>query len=75
MAIHHKVERLGTRLWHESLPYQQLIQNSVQLNIFHFAKNKFHHNVFELIITKENFESFSTQVKRMLEALPELLFR
>lgn len=60
-------ELLGSRLGDESLPYQQIVQISTQLKIFHTVKRKLHHDDFELAITREDFESFLTRVKRTLE--------
>ena len=46
-----------------AIPARSLSLNPTE-NIFHIVKRKSLHDALELAITREDFESFSTQVKR-----------
>ena len=39
-------------------------------NIFHIVKRKFHQDVLEMKIEREDFEEFSARLKRILESVP-----
>ena len=58
-------ELLGTRQGY--VPARSPDLNPIE-NIFHIVKRKLHYDALELVITRDDFESFSARVKRKLYA-------
>lgn len=58
-------ELLGTRQGY--VPARSPDLNPIE-NIFHIVRRKLHYDALELVITRDDFESFSARVKRKLYA-------
>ena len=60
-------DKVGARKF--TIPARSPGLNPIE-NMFHILMSKLHLDALELAIIRENFESFSTRMKRTLEALP-----